>query len=101
VRDTRWSPWLRLLLFALVAIAVWVTAIAWRDYQLKAQIRAMPEAERHAVYGHTIDELRSVCKTEPALRARCRAQAELTLKFPECDAECFTLADPFLDHARR
>jgi hypothetical protein len=100
-RDERWPRPLRLILLVLAALLVWVTTIAWREHRLKAEIEAMPEAERQAVYSHTIDELRSVCSAQPALREHCREQARLILKFPECDADCFALADPFLDHARR
>src|SRR5262245_23005813 len=92
---------LRVLAMVVLALVLWVTMIAWREHRLKKEILALPAAERYALFSHTMDELRSVCSVLPGLREHCRQQAELVLRFPECDDDCGALADRFLDHARR
>ncbi len=59
-------------------------------------LRALPEAQRLALLKGAVDNLKNVCDpaASVALRDFCRRQAELAVKFEECerDGECQQLA---------
>lgn len=81
------------LLLLLVAFSV------WRATSLDDAVETMPEAERRALYERTRASLETTCRApDEALVPFCREQAELALRFPECDASCRALAAP---HTRR
>ncbi len=100
-REERWPPGSRTLALLLVALLLWTAAIAWREHRLKTEILALPQPTRAALYGDTVDQLRGVCSAQPVLREHCIHEAELVVKFPECDADCRALAAIFLERARR
>lgn len=58
------------------------------------ELMALPAAERAALYERTRATLAGPCRTAegPVLTEHCRAQAELIVRFPECEAECRALA---------
>ena len=96
-----WPPYLRGMMWLLLALLAWTALLAWREHRVKADILGLPAPARHAVYTHAVDELRSICTAEPGLHDHCAAQAAFVLNFPDCDADCRTLAGRVLDHARR
>lgn len=45
-----------------------------------------------ALYDRTVESLGGVCRSHPTnLEDFCRDQAELVVRFPECDAACRAL----------
>ena len=55
----------------------------------------LPELERRALYGRTMQTLGSTCEEanrRSGLEKYCREQAEFVVEFPECDAACSALA---------
>ena len=69
-------------------------AYGWRAYLRSTEVAQLPEVERRAFYQRTLETVRTVCATPvgPDLAEHCQAQAELLLRFPECDASCRDLA---------
>lgn len=80
-----------------------IVAHAW--IQTVRSIRALPPAERVALYERTMSDTASTCATpeagEGALHDHCLRQAEFLVLFPECDVRCQRLAQSILPHARR
>ncbi len=77
------------VLAALACLPIAAGAFLRATEQERALAR-LPRAERIALYHRTMDTLHSVCAAEGRhdLRDLCRAQAELALLLPECDAAC-------------
>lgn len=97
-RASRW----RVGLLVLLGFALLMAVIAWRTSLPANAIAELPAAERRALYDRTLESLATVCRSQPAnLEDFCRTQAELALRFPECDATCRTLANPHLPHSSR
>jgi hypothetical protein len=97
----RARPW-RNCLLALLTFLSLLALIAWRTSLPARELAELPSAERHALYGRTLESLETVCRSHPAnLEDFCRGQAELALRFAECDAVCRSLADPHLPHSSR
>lgn len=82
------------LLIGLALFAAW----GWlRDRQLR-DLASLPPAERAGLYERTMKNLATVCAEGSAVRRDtfCQEQAELALRFPECDAACQGLARPLV-----
>jgi cytochrome b pre-mRNA-processing protein 3 len=79
-------------------------AIFWHQ-QTSPELRQLPLSERRTLYLRTLDTLRTSCAvgshSSSVLADHCRHQATFILQFPECDARCRTLADPFLPKPSR
>jgi hypothetical protein len=87
------------LVIVLALVGLWIA----NEHAKDRAIRELPDAERKALYDHTLSTLRTVCATPhwpDGLRSYCRDQAELVVRFPECDAECRALADRYQYPAR-
>src|SRR5262245_10889720 len=87
--------------YAVVAIGAILVALAilglvlWRLGAEGRAIRLLPAEERRALYERTLRTLRSPCGSEKrasGLDEFCRDQAVFILEFPECEAECVSLA---------
>jgi hypothetical protein len=100
-RDEGWPPYVRAVIWLLLVALAWIALLAWREHRAKAGILALPVPARQAVYAHAIDELRTLCPAQPELHDHCAEQAAFVLDFPDCDADCQTVANRALDHARR
>jgi hypothetical protein len=86
-------------LSAMLLAAVLVAFTVWQATRLDDAVEAMPPSERRALYERTRDSLATTCRAPAeALVPFCREQAELVLRFPECDRTCRTLA---ARHTRR
>ncbi len=98
---SRRSTWRASLLLASVAAAL-LALFAWRASLPARAIDDLPEAERRALYHRTLESLDTVCRSHPAsLEDFCRDQAELAVRFRECDPACHALAEPHLPHSSR
>lgn len=81
-------------------------AIFWHQ-QTAPELGALPLSERRTLYLRTLDTLRTSCaaaspaSAPAALDDHCRHQATFIVQFPECDARCQTLAEPFLPKPAR
>jgi hypothetical protein len=64
--------------------------------------RALPEAQRQALYQRTAENLRTLCRgTDSEERVGfCRAQTTLALSLPECDEACRALGEHWRDTPR-
>jgi hypothetical protein len=100
-REERWPSGSAAVLLVLLAVLAWALSIAWSEHRVTLEIAALPQVERATVYRQTMEQLRTVCSTQPGLRDHCIHQAELALKFPECDDECRALAAALLERTRR
>jgi hypothetical protein len=69
--------------------------VAHDEHRLSHAIAALPLTEQQQMYRRTYEELVTVCSAQPGLEDHCRSEAELILRFPQCDAECHTLARRF------
>ena len=80
-----------------VAILVGTALCVWRDRAVDREIGALSPADRRALIERTQETLRTVCARVPGpeLTERCRASAELVMRFPECDGACQALASRF------
>src|SRR5689334_17516104 len=87
-------------LVVLVLFALWyATAPSER-----AAIESLSTDDRRALYERTLKTVRTTCNPETmlaGLAAFCVEQAELLVKFPECDAACDELAKPHLAQPTR
>lgn len=75
----------------LIALASWTV---WCSGGQRRALLAMPELERTELLQRTLDNL-ELCarrRDDDHLRSFCRAQAELAIDFPACDARCHSLA---------
>lgn len=65
--------------------------------RLERDVTEMPAAERHALYERTRETLRSSCSQalEQDVAEHCQEQAAFITRFPECNAECKSLAARF------
>jgi hypothetical protein len=86
------SPVGRIPLAVLVAVGVWIGVIGWREHRLNEAVSALPQPLQEQTYRRAYDELATVCTTQRGLDAHCRDEAELILRFPQCEGECRTLA---------
>lgn len=84
------------LLLALVGAVVGVWLYWWSATTDVRALRALPEPQRRSLLRGAVDNLKNVCDPAApvALRDFCRRQAELAVKFRECerDGECQQLA---------
>jgi hypothetical protein len=79
---------------ALFLIAMYALSV-FRGPERRA-IGELPEAERKALFERTLKTLKTTCapETRPAgLNEHCARQADLIVKFPECDADCAAVAN--------
>lgn len=77
----------------------------WMADDDAGEVRALPDAERLPLYHRAVANLRNVCDpgAPRSLRDFCRREAELVLRFRECDSEpaCQELARRHLSQPRR
>lgn len=92
---SRWSAayWFYAAVISILTgaiIFIWI----WNQYSEERALRALPEAQRRALYLRTLADLESVCAHPHGsdLDGHCRAQAEFMLQFAECDDACRQLA---------
>src|SRR5262245_22493459 len=80
----------RIWFFGSLTCAVIVLWMAWSMTADRRAIARLPAEQRRVVYEHTLTSIRTMCTSldDPAIRRRCREQAEFLTTFPECDAEC-------------
>jgi hypothetical protein len=81
------------------AIALWI----WQTGQEERAIADMSQNERIEFYQRTLQNLTAVCADhdDERLADFCREQAELAVRFPECDSSCADLARTFLGRGTR
>jgi hypothetical protein len=85
-----WVKWIALV----VGIAGAILLLIHSEGAERRAIRDMPAPERQALFGRTVQNLKSICSpAEDAMRDFCREQAQLALEFQECDRSCQELAD--------
>jgi hypothetical protein len=88
--------WGIVLAFVIVAVpfALWLQAESGKQ----RAIRELPEAERKALYERTLSTLETTCalRGSDGLAKYCRDQAELIVRFPECDRRCNASAERWL-----
>ena len=76
------------VLVLLGLVGVWV----WQNAAQRQAVRDLPTQDRLAMFGRTLESVRSVCvPARSGLEGYCRSQATLLLEFPECDADCVGL----------
>jgi hypothetical protein len=77
----------------------------WAANAETRELRSLPDQQRLTLFQRLLDDLRNVCDPAPprSLRDFCRRQAELALKFRECDGNpaCQELARRHLSQPRR
>jgi hypothetical protein len=75
------------ILVALVAVLATIVANVGNE---RRAIRALPDAQRLALYTSQLEYLRSFCgETRPdVLKDQCRTIAEFIVQFEECTGEC-------------
>lgn len=90
-----------LFIALLVTAAVASVRRATRD--APADLAALPPAVREGLRDRTTANLRAICAVDrgPAIERFCRAQAEVLLRLPECDAACAAEAEKLVPHATR
>jgi hypothetical protein len=65
-------------------------------HALRTSIEELAPEERHALYGRTLENLRSSCAQQRGgLDDFCREQADFIVQFPECDRACQQLAERY------
>jgi hypothetical protein len=98
------SGWLRLLL-VVVGLVGGVALLWWSATADVRALQALPDEQRIPFFRSTVDNLKNIC--DPAaprsLRDFCRKQAELAIKFQECerDPACQQLARRHLSQPHR
>jgi hypothetical protein len=94
-------------LISAIALGGLLTVVAgywwWSSAGEGREIRALPPAQRQGLYQRTMENMKAICDPAPgrSMREFCRAQAELVLKFPECDEECHRTARRHLSLPRQ
>jgi hypothetical protein len=83
-----------LTLLAGAALLSVLVSWAWSAGQETRALQRLPDDQRISLYQRTIANLKEICDPAPgrSMRGFCREQAELALRFPECDAQCRVLA---------
>jgi len=92
-RSSQTLLWISTVLIILGLIALWA-----KQHESEAfAIRALPRAERVALYQRTLTTLRIACRyaARAPLRTHCEQQAQFITLFPECDMSCKKLATQF------
>jgi hypothetical protein len=88
------------VLLALIVAAAW----AWWSAREQRALLALPPTLRSEIYAHNMDDMRALCSspaTPEAFAARCQEQAHFLAEFPECDASCRALIEPYLPKPTR
>ena len=98
----RWSSFLKrsaTVLLVLAVIGTWF----WQSRLRARELRDLPSQERRAFYERTLETLRTACSHPPGpeLKEYCREQADLAVRFPECDEACREIARQFQPQATK
>lgn len=97
----RWPRAIGAAALLVSVLAFWI----WASDADKREIRSLPDRQRLALFQRTLDDLQNSCDPAPprSLRDFCHRQAELALKFRECDTSprCQELARRHLLQPRR
>jgi cytochrome b pre-mRNA-processing protein 3 len=92
-------PRLRGLLVLLAAITALLVMLAWSWWHYASErdaIAQLSDTERKAFYERTLQTLQTTCSSSSTgLAGYCAEQAELIVKFPECNDECRKLAQAY------
>jgi hypothetical protein len=98
-RARRVVVWLMISVVVIGGACAW----AWMATEQDRAIRAMSPDDRLAFYQRTLQNLQSVCagQFDGRLQKFCREQAQLVVRFPECDEQCDDLAQHLLSPATR
>lgn len=95
--------WWALVLVVPGLLLIAVAAVSHAE--LVKSVRALPAADRAALYHRTLTDVETTCAVpearDGALRDHCLRQAEFLTLFSDCDARCQQLAASVLPHARR
>lgn len=93
------TPRMRGLMVALAVLVVLAvaTVVSFLSQQTERNaIVGLPDAERKAFYERTRQTLETTCSAgSEGLASYCAEQAELIVKFPECDEACRKLAEAY------
>jgi hypothetical protein len=91
---SRWRFGLLGVFLGAGAVAALIGLWDWSIGGQRLALRALPAAERTALYQRTLENLRAICGAAPpsGLESFCRDQARLALVFDECDDACRSLA---------
>jgi hypothetical protein len=81
------------ILVPLLLLVVWIW---WLGAERRA-VRALPSAERGALFAETMRGFEDLCVPPRAgLEQHCRREASFLLNFPECDDRCLSVTRPIL-----
>lgn len=87
---------LRRLALVLVPLLLLVAWVWWLGAERRA-IRALPAAERAAVFAQAMRGFEDLCAPpRDGLEQHCRREASFLVSFPECDEHCLRLTRPIL-----
>jgi hypothetical protein len=91
------TKWGQLAVEAAFVAAASTTLLAGCSGREGKAIRDLPQRDREALYGRTLETLRTVCSNSrgDSLSDFCQAQAKFVSEFPECDPGCQELAGTF------
>ena len=96
MRLFRLGRWQRGLVAAVVATGLVIAGAAylWSAGEETRALRELPAEQRLGLYQRTIENLKTICDPAPgrSMRDFCREQAELALRFRECDEPCRVIA---------
>lgn len=89
------GPWL----VVAAVLLVWGASEA----RLRAELDALPPAQRGALVRSALTELGTVCGGSPgaSIAGWCREQAKLVLRLPECGSDCQQAATALLPRPTR
>lgn len=75
----------------------------WQSAKHDQAVKDLPEVERKQLYERTLETVRTTCASSerPELDELCAQQAELLLRFSECDAICHELVRARLSSRKR
>lgn len=85
----------------LVVIAAWLAAIARQQRRLTAAVQALPADVQEATYRRMYDELATTCAAHPEFADHCGDVARFILRFPQCGADCATMAHRYFPTVTR